>query len=678
MSFKKVKNLKMPNLWNLAIIFIFSLVLVVPPFFWGGKDVRVKFILLTFLFPLTYLVWKLRGKLEMKGISLPFIFLAIFILGMAISIFYSPEKYFAAETLFHFLSYFFLFLLIFNFLESKKQIDYFAYLVIGLGIILSLWGIYIFIYSESYLRLGSTFYSHIPFGEFLVYPIFLGLSLICFKPLKLSLKIPLVLINSLFFVTFFFAHSRGAWLSFLLIFVLLFLFFRKNILKKRVLISLAIIVLSSLIGIYGLYQLKSRQAEEFLEKAIYSHETIKENALTARLYFWKGGLEVFKDKPLFGWGLESYKSLHKKYLQPPFYYTTDPHNFYLKVLAEMGIIFFLVFLGFVFSLIYYSFQVLGKIKFNLETNAKPNKSDLFLLGMIGGVGSSLVHNFLNFGWSYPANLIIFFLFGGIILKAYSTWQKKETKNKKIGEKKSFSKNIKSGGYLPFFLLALILFFVGWMVFISDSYFQKGKILLGEGKEKEAVSSFQKALKFNSINPGYNRFVSSVYFSLAQKDINNKSEPLSKAKYFNKKTLKWANDSTDLISQGKIYSFEEEYGLAEESFKSAINKYPSSFNGYLYLTVLYFNQNRFSEIHSLLDKILPKYRKEYILSPLYMVPDKKIPLAKISFLHNINGVAYFNENKFEEAKTEFEKAISYFPQNDSAFKNLLILKEIEAQ
>jgi hypothetical protein len=84
--------------------------------------------------------------------------------------------------------------------------------------------------------------------------------------------------------------------------------------------------------------------------AVYNGpETIQENAVSARLLFWQRAWDIFKDRPLTGGGLASYPELHKQYLQPPFYYSADPHNLYLKILAELGIIAFLVFIGFIAS-----------------------------------------------------------------------------------------------------------------------------------------------------------------------------------------------------------------------------------------------------------------------------------------------------------------------------------------
>lgn len=574
------------------------------------------------------------------------------------------------------------FFLVFHFLDSKKQVIYSSYLTLGLGIVLSIWGIYSFLLSQhfGYLRLNSFFGYHIPFAEFLIFPMFLGLSLLWFKPFKLPARILLILVNSLFLVTFFFAYSRGAWLSFFLVSLFLVFFFRKYILKKKALVSLIIIILLSSLGMYGLRQVKNQQAAELSQQtpgvsvqANYGAETFKENALTARLLFWERALDIFKDNPLWGGGLESYKSLHLQYLQPPFYYTTDPHNFYLKVLAELGIILFFVFLGFVLSLVYYSFRVLQKIKSDLEADINTPKNNLFSLGMIGGVGSALIHNAGNFGWLYPANLIVFFVFSGIILKVYAIDRNNQSAE---STKKNSFLQMQHRAWVPIFLVALFLFFSGWFILSADFYFQKGKELLIEEKQNEAIWSFQKAFAFNPFHPEYSRAAASEYFSLSRENPQNASQLLLRAEYFNKKALRWSNNSKDLVLEGEIYLAQGAYKLAEQSFLSAIEKAPASLTSYTGLVTLYRGQNRWGDIHSILEAILSTYRKEYILSPLYIKPSEEIILYRISFLHDINGVAYFHEDEFEKAETEFKKAISYSSQNASPYKNLVLIKRME--
>jgi O-antigen ligase/Tfp pilus assembly protein PilF len=667
------KNLDTENLPHLLIVFIFSLILVIPPFLRGGKEVIATFTLFVFLLPLTYLIWRLKGKFELARVKAPFIFLAIFILGMGVSIFYSPEKYLALETFLHFLAYFLLFFLIFNFIDSQKLIRYFAYLTLFLGTILSVWGIYNFILSESFgsLRLISTFGWHIPFGEFLMYPLFLSLGFLFLKPPNLSSKILLVPVLSLFFITFYLNHTRGAWLSFIVISFFLFLFFRKNIFRKEVVISATLIILLSLTGIYGLQQIKANQAAKLSQEASFTGaETLQENAITARLHFWKVAFEIFKDKPLSGGGLASYQSLHKQYLKPPFYYSSDPHNFYLKVLAETGIVFFFVFLGVAASLFYYSFQILKKIRSRLKTETQFRKSDAFLVGMIGGTTAALFHNLINVGWFFPANFIIFFLFAGIILKMHTL----EYPVKPEGERRQKNPTL---GFIKtsfIFFIAFILFCAGFLLLISDFYHEKGRGLLQEGEREEAIHNFQKALQFNSINPEYNRSLAGAYFLLARVNEGNGSGLLEKALSLSKKTMGWTNNSEDFNFQGKIFVFQEELDLAKEKFWSAAEQNPQNFDAYLELAQLYANQNNSEKVHAVVeDTVISQFRKEYVLSPLYAAPDKNLILLKFSILHNRNGEAYLKEENFEKAETEFQKATSYYPQNEFAWKNLLFLK-----
>ena len=113
------------NLRNSIIIFIFSLILAIPPFLWGGKEPTAKFLFFSLLFPLICLFWKRKSKFRTNSLLPSFVLLAIFVLGIGLSIIYSPEKYHGLETFFLFLGYFILLFLTFDFVTPEKQLNYF-------------------------------------------------------------------------------------------------------------------------------------------------------------------------------------------------------------------------------------------------------------------------------------------------------------------------------------------------------------------------------------------------------------------------------------------------------------------------------------------------------------------------------------------------------------------------
>jgi O-antigen ligase len=77
---------------------------------------------------------------------------------------------------------------------------------------------------------------------------------------------------------------------------------------------------------------------------------VSDGAITGRLAFWGAALEMTKDHPIFGVGLQNFELLTRTYL-PEIGKNKDTHNTYLKVMAELGIVGITLFLGMVFGAI---------------------------------------------------------------------------------------------------------------------------------------------------------------------------------------------------------------------------------------------------------------------------------------------------------------------------------------
>ena len=641
------------SLRELAVLALMSAIVFVPPLFWGGKSATGQLVLFSLLLPTVFFIWKLKGKFDLKGAYFPFLFLALFVFGSGASAIFSPDKYRGLSEFLNFLACFVLCFLVFNFTDSKKEIRYFGYLVLGLGILLSLIGLYDFSVSQSFgfLRLTSTFYSHIPFGEFITYPLMLAVCLLFLGKPRRDWKNYLIAANILFFVVFYFDRSRGAWISFFSVMLFLAVFFRKKIANKNSLTLLAIIILASLTVIAGFSRLKSDQAKQVsAASVVYGAETVQENAAVARIFFWQDAWDIFKDRIILGGGLGSYAYYNKQYLKPPFYYSTDPHNFYLKVLAEGGLMLFSVFLIFIGFFLLSVFKLLTNLKNGISETV--DTADLVLIGLTGGAAASLLDNGVNFGWSYLANLIVFFLISGIILKTGTFYGNHEIGEKRVG----LAKNLADKSHLVLFPLTLVLFYFGVADFMADSSYQDGIYYLEEGHSSEALSSIKKAADTDPFDPRYRLRLAAIYLDSAKKTGN--MDDFSSAVNFANQALFWSDTSENRLFLGAIELAKGDQTATEDNYRVALSKYPFSLDSAVALTDLYFAQHRYADIHLLLDKILPYYKKEYVLSPYYIVPDKKVVLAQIEKLHRVNGTAYSNEKLNDKAQAEFSKADSF--------------------
>ena len=618
---------------------LFSLLLFLPALLSGGKDIKAQAIFYVLLLPLAFFIWKMNGKFQVFAAKLTFASAAVFVLLAGLSAIYSPQHYQALSGFFNLLACLIAAFLIFNFADSPLKIKYFGYIILALGALLSLIGVYDFVLSQNYqsLRLVSTFYSHIPFGEFLIYPFFIALCLLFLsRPAKKEKNI-LIALNILFGVTLFFTHCRGAWLSFVLVLFSLTILFKKEIVNKKSLAFLMAIIIPGILSIAVIMQAKSWQARrDSAPAAVYNGpETIRENAATARLLFWQRAWDIFKDRPLTGGGLASYPELHKQYLQPPFYYSADPHNLYLKILAELGIVGFFVFVGFIIS---FFVQFKRSLK-NLRAAVSSNKNEFaaISIALMAGITGALISNGVGFGWNFLADMIIFFLALGLVLKACAIHARDNCPQTKL-----------KLNFIVFFASA-ILFLCGIVSFISDNYYQNAQYYDQDGNRSEAVANLKQARQINPINPQYSSQL--AHFHLAANQLAAAQQEISNA-------IAWADNSQNFLLQGRIFLAQNRPELAQSSFQKSIEKYPYNLGAYVQMANLYKNQNRFSEIPPLLAKVLPAYKKEYIFSPLYISADKKSVLNQISDLHAINADAYAKLGQDNESKIESQAAAEY--------------------
>ena len=139
--------------------------------------------------------------------------------------------------------------------------------------------------------------------------------------------------------------SRGSYLA-LFATGLVFIFFKSKRVFMIALLSLALLVVfyQTLLPQFIVYRI-----QETFEKndEIYGNGkfVLQKDSAGARILFWKAGLLMFRDNPILGVGFHQFRSWLPHYgasfgLTKP----RPPHNMYVKMIAEQGIIGFSIFL----------------------------------------------------------------------------------------------------------------------------------------------------------------------------------------------------------------------------------------------------------------------------------------------------------------------------------------------
>jgi O-antigen ligase len=410
-----------------------------------------------FLFCLFISFYFLLKKKEFelsKFIYLPIIFFTYIL----ISCFYAPFKFEAGRNLENFLLYFLIFLVSSN-LEIDKKI---FYIWIVAGMIASVVGIFQFY--------GPRHYAISTFGN----PNFFAGHIIMVLCLSFS--------NVLNW-DFSKREKYSDFLKLLDILCLIFGFWALTVSKSRA------ALMALIIGISVVWYVNYREEKTFIKYffillcffilAILSPKIIFWYKTNIRNYLWTGTWRMILKKPVFGWGFGNFIFFYpyfrvKEYFRQPEStpVTNHPHNEYLEIWSELGIVGLLLFLIFIFTII------IGGLK---NKNSK-----IFLPGIIGGIISVLCDNIFSTNLRNPSTSMYFWFLLGLTFKY--------TKLEKIDFK--FSKYI---WYLIFSVSLIMVIFHSYLRIYPQIYYKNGVVAKEEGDYQEAIENYLIACKLNPYN-----------------------------------------------------------------------------------------------------------------------------------------------------------------------------------
>lgn len=249
-------------------------------------------------------------------------------------------------------------------------------------------------------------------------------------------------------------YSRGAFIAFGGEVVLLAIYFLRRMNFK----TIGFILLSAVLAIALFW------SANYLRSLKYEVIDVKERVafgnnegLTSKMErkeFWKGAMEMALEKPVFGYGPFSFRQVYNG-KQDAFLANSDhPHNIFLKIAAENGMIALGGFLGFLAMILV---TVAGRFS-RLE---KRERDFVFILAT--AVAGALAHNLIDYNFNFIANLLLLFLFLAFIRSV-------------VAEKavqRNFSNLILSG------LIAVVVLFEGAMLFFDQldySFFPRNNYL----------------------------------------------------------------------------------------------------------------------------------------------------------------------------------------------------------
>lgn len=548
------------KLYLIIIIFLLGFLIFNEPFFTIQKSIIIfsqfSFILLT-----GFILFKKKILIDVSIFTLFVLFLAWAI----ISIFFSFNKEASIWEVIRLLSFFALFITIYNFAkEDKRTIPTFLKWFTILSVIIVLDDLYFLVKNGGLISgvyLEGALAWHNQMGGYLLFVI----------PLLFSFFLSAKTTAKKFFIGFalflsvmalFLTYSRGAWLSlfgaFLIFAPLLFQSIKKY--RKAVIGAFIGIILVSIIITNPLKIIEKISTVK--SDIIPSTRSVSGNLRTT---VWANSLEMIEKSPFIGFGIGTFGSIYDSFQKDPWLYSKYAHNYFLELAAETGIPGLLFFIGIIGTAVYmiafYSHS--GKRGTSASRIVWIKRNPLYL-GMLISLTASFFHAFVDIDFSRITLYSLFWIFLAFALAL-------NAKKEKVIEIKGIRQ--------LFYIIPILLMAVSFILSLSEQQFQKAQKSVLNLDFSKAETFAKKALLFNP-------YSSKTYYFLSQ--LEERKKNIEAAELYYKKSLSYFPlESKSYVKLGEIEFNKGNYKNAEKMYQKAIKLAPyGNISAYLYLADFY--------------------------------------------------------------------------------------------
>jgi O-antigen ligase len=449
---------------------------------------------------------------------------------------------------------------------------------------------------------GSTLGNSSFLGSYLLFNLFFAIYLFFEKEGRTRpfLGTLMIVVALAFYTSRARAASLASVLGFVLILVLYLVFKKENkklkILGRLVFFSLIILILSFVVIL--------EIPGSIFQKILISHSN------QARPLIWQMALSGLKERPIFGWGPETFELIFDKYFHPCFFlkecggeiWFDRAHNLIFDTLATTGIFGLFAFLFLFSSAFYILFKNLSQRKNFWQASI---------------IFSLLVAYFLQglTVFDAPSSLIMLFLvFGFIGASPYQLPEKKEfPKRKKIGIFK-----------ICFVFLVFFFFFLSFQKFVfqpAKSAHYMISSLLAPTPQKRIIF-YQKTFRTTSLGKYQLRaHLGDFVLKLASKKKASENEIEYITKELEKTIKESPKDFRSRLVLGKLYLIwalefdKEKIAQAKEVLEKGIETSPKNQQGYWVLSQVEVLRGDCQKALALAEKSLelePRVRKSSLL------------------------------------------------------------------
>ena len=288
---------------------------------------------------------KIEGELKQSIIAI------IFLLWCFISIFWTVDQKAALERGIIIAQLIVFFFLIQTLVINENKFKSILFLYYFSSIIIALISIYLTLYSN--LSRAAITEDQNPNSLARVLGIALLMGIFIYKNINYkSKKMLFIFFQCLLIFAIFLTGSRGSWLSLLAAFCFTWVLVGKKLIKLRAVILIALIAFISIIIVNELSK-KDVINIEIINRLTSMFDIEATHGGAGRINIWAVGWEIIKENPFIGVGLEGFTHVFHYYIYRANLFDThgiypgrDPHNIFLSIQAELGLVGSLLFLIF--------------------------------------------------------------------------------------------------------------------------------------------------------------------------------------------------------------------------------------------------------------------------------------------------------------------------------------------
>ena len=279
------------------------------------------------------------------------------------------------------------------------------------------------------------------------------------------------------------------------------------------------------------------------------------DSTSIRLITWRNTLSMIADHPWAGYGLNNwqihYGEYRNAYYNDPSYKVglvcADVHNDYLQILADLGVIGFLLFAWFIISL----FIIFKKIFFSSEEEIETKLKALSLILCLVGFGMACLFSFVV-ARSVPSLLL--FVYAALLANIYFYSKAKKSVNINV-----YFANSKISGwvFIPILALSVYVTYYEKKRGDADQLFKTAKDSIDAKNYEVTVEACEKIFQISSLQYNAHLLLAGGY--MLQKKYDEATIHLEKGVGY------YPNDLLALYQAGTVYLLRLKVLLEKEGF-----------------------------------------------------------------------------------------------------------------